>query len=75
MCSTERFLKPSGNCRYEHRLPLRGSLLPFVETGEFANVGLVVFAPNARYFGFKLSGNRYGWVVIDFAGERGAMPG
>lgn len=28
--------------------------LPFVETGEFANVGVVIFAPEARYFGFKV---------------------
>jgi len=25
--------------------------LPFVETGEFANVGVVLFSPNARHFG------------------------
>lgn len=28
--------------------------MPFVETGEFANVGIVLFAPDTRYFGFKL---------------------
>lgn len=28
--------------------------LPYLETGEFANVGIVVFAPETRYFGFKL---------------------
>ncbi|WP_166454842.1 DUF3037 domain-containing protein [Duganella aquatilis] len=27
---------------------------PFIETGEFANVGVVIFSPDARYFGFKL---------------------
>ncbi|MEJ2407708.1 MAG: DUF3037 domain-containing protein [Candidatus Thiodiazotropha sp.] len=27
---------------------------PFVETGEFANVGIVMMAPKARFFGFKL---------------------
>lgn len=32
--------------------------MPFVETGEFANVGVVLFAPKARYFGFKLLGRR-----------------
>jgi Protein of unknown function (DUF3037) len=28
--------------------------LPFVETGEFAIVGVVLFAPKANYFGYKL---------------------
>ena len=28
--------------------------MPFVETGEFANVGIVLMAPAQRYFGFKL---------------------
>lgn len=32
--------------------------MPFVETEEFANVGVVLFAPQARYFGFRLLGNR-----------------
>lgn len=32
--------------------------MPFVETEEFANVGVVLFAPRARYFGFRLLGNR-----------------
>lgn len=27
---------------------------PFVETGEFANVGIVFMAPEARFFGFRL---------------------
>lgn len=27
---------------------------PFVETGEFANVGIVMMAPEARFFGFRL---------------------
>lgn len=27
---------------------------PFVETGEFANVGIIIMAPDQRYFGFKL---------------------
>jgi hypothetical protein len=40
--------------------------MPFVETGEFANVGVVLFAPNARYFGFKLLGNRYSRVTHFF---------
>jgi hypothetical protein len=40
--------------------------MPFVETGEFANVGVVMFAPNSRYFGFKLLGNRYARVTNFF---------
>jgi hypothetical protein len=40
--------------------------MPFVETGEFANVGVVMFAPNARYFGFKLLGNRFARVTNFF---------
>lgn len=40
--------------------------MPFVETGEFANVGVILFAPNARYFGFKLLGNRYARVTHFF---------
>ncbi len=40
--------------------------LPFVETGEFANVGVVMFAPNARYFGFQLLGNRHARVTNFF---------
>ncbi|PAT36010.1 DUF3037 domain-containing protein [Vandammella animalimorsus] len=28
--------------------------MPFVETEEFANVGVVLFAPAQRYFGFQL---------------------
>ncbi|CAG0982388.1 hypothetical protein RHDC1_01906 [Rhodocyclaceae bacterium] len=40
--------------------------LPFVETGEFANVGIVLFAPKARYFGFKLLMNRYARVTNFF---------
>lgn len=40
--------------------------MPFVETGEFANVGVVMFAPGARYFGFKLLGNRYARVTNFF---------
>lgn len=39
---------------------------PFVETGEFANVGVVLFAPAARYFGFKLLVNRHARVTNFF---------
>ncbi len=40
--------------------------MPFVETGEFANVGVVMFAPAARYFGFKVLGGRYARVTNFF---------
>ena len=40
--------------------------MPFVETGEFGNVGIVLFSPTARYFGFKLLGQRYSRVTNFF---------
>ena len=40
--------------------------MPFVETGEFANVGVVMFAPAARFFGFKLLVNRHARVTNFF---------
>lgn len=36
---------------------------PFVETGEFANVGVAIIAPAQRYFGFKLMGKRIARVA------------
>jgi hypothetical protein len=39
---------------------------PFVETGEFANVGIVVFAPSMRYFSFKLMMSRHSRVTSFF---------
>ncbi|MES2160866.1 MAG: DUF3037 domain-containing protein [Pseudomonadota bacterium] len=41
---------------------------PFIETGEFANVGLVMLAPGIRFFGFKLLVNRYARVTNFFEG-------
>lgn len=38
---------------------------PFVETGEFANVGVVLMAPEARFFGFRLL-KRYGRITQFF---------
>ena len=38
---------------------------PFVETGEFANVGVVLMAPEARFFGFRLL-KRYGRITKFF---------
>lgn len=38
---------------------------PFVETGEFANVGIVLMAPEAPFFGFRLL-KRYGRITQFF---------
>lgn len=38
---------------------------PFVETGEFANVGVVLMAPEARFFGFRLL-KKYGRITQFF---------
>ena len=38
---------------------------PFVETGEFANVGVVLLAPEARFFWFLLL-KRYGRITQFF---------
>lgn len=40
--------------------------MPFVETGEFGNVGVVLFAPTARYFGFKVLGQRVSRITNFF---------
>ena len=39
---------------------------PFIETGEFANVGIIVMAPKAGYFGFKLLTRRHGRITQFF---------
>ena len=39
---------------------------PFVETGEFANVGIVMMAPDFRYFGFELELKRYARITHFF---------
>ncbi len=41
---------------------------PFVETGEFANVGIVMMAPKVRYFGYKLETTRYARITRFFEG-------
>lgn len=38
---------------------------PFVETGEFANVGIAFMAPDARFFGFRIL-KRYGRITQFF---------
>ena len=40
--------------------------MPYVETGEFANVGVVMMAPQERYFGFKLLTLRHGRITKFF---------
>jgi len=39
---------------------------PFVETGEFANVGIIMMAPKHRFFGFELETKRYGRITNFF---------
>lgn len=41
--------------------------LPYAETQEFANVGIVLTCPETGYFGFKLEKRRYGRVAAFFA--------
>lgn len=40
--------------------------MPYVETGEFANVGVVLVCPSTGYFGFRLEERRYGRVTKFF---------
>ncbi len=40
--------------------------MPFVETKEFANVGIVMMAPDFRYFGFKLELKRHARITRFF---------
>lgn len=42
--------------------------LPYQETGEFANVGVVLMCPETGYFDFKLQTRRYGRIT-DFFSE------
>lgn len=41
--------------------------LPYAETQEFANVGIVLACPETGYFGFKLEKRRFGRVAAFFA--------
>lgn len=40
--------------------------MPYAETGEFANVGIVLMCPRARYFGFLLQDKRWARVTRFF---------
>lgn len=42
--------------------------MPYAETGEFANVGIVLVCPQTGYFGFKLQDRRYARIT-GFFGE------
>lgn len=39
---------------------------PFIETGEFANIGIVIISPQNRFFGFNLATKRYGRITQFF---------
>lgn len=39
---------------------------PFIETGEFANVGIVMIAPKLHFFGFQLETKRYARITRFF---------
>ncbi|GAA0422190.1 DUF3037 domain-containing protein [Cocleimonas flava] len=39
---------------------------PFIETGEFANIGIVLISPKLRFFGFNLASKRYGRITQFF---------
>lgn len=41
---------------------------PFVETGEFANVGILLLAPSAGYFGHEIQTRRYARITAFFEG-------
>lgn len=40
--------------------------MPFVETGEFANVGIIICAPKTGYWNFKLAPTQFGRVTTFF---------
>jgi hypothetical protein len=39
---------------------------PFVETGEFANIGIILIAPRAGFFGYELQTRRYARITRFF---------
>lgn len=47
--------------------------MPYVETGEFANVGVVMISPRHRYFGFKLETHRYARLTHFFTDLEGRV--
>ena len=64
--------------------------MPFVETEEFANVGVVLYSPSRRYFGFRVlthdcaritrffehvDGPAFGRTMVDLQGELDRVAG
>ncbi len=47
--------------------------MPYMETGEFANVGVVMISPRDRYFGFKLETRRYARLTSFFKDLEGRL--
>ncbi|MDR5903009.1 DUF3037 domain-containing protein [Halomonas icarae] len=47
--------------------------MPYVETGEFANVGVVMISPRYRYFGFRLETRRYARLTQFFKDLEGRL--
>ncbi|MEE9425322.1 MAG: DUF3037 domain-containing protein [Methylococcales bacterium] len=51
------------------KIPCQYSIIrftPFIETGEFANAGVIMMAPNTQYFGFELLARRHGRITKFF---------
>ncbi len=40
--------------------------MPYIETGEFANVGILLWAPKTRYLGFKLLRRKHARITQFF---------
>ena len=40
--------------------------MPYIETGEFANVGILLWAPKTRYLGFKLLRKKHARITQFF---------
>ena len=47
--------------------------LPFVETGEFANVGIVLACPRTGFFGYQLQTRKYGRITAFFDDLQGRI--
>ena len=47
--------------------------MPFIETEEFANVGVVLYSPSRHYFGFRVLTHRYARVTRFFEHVDGPM--
>lgn len=47
--------------------------VPYAETGEFANVGIVLTCPQTGYFGFKLQTKKYARITAFFSELKGQI--